>query len=55
MPLEISNVFVFINSFKLINFVSQIFHFIFPECSIVFMSKILQVISIDLAWILQPL
>jgi hypothetical protein len=47
--------FCFIISFKPINFAFQIFHFLVPKCSTDFVSEILQIISIDLAWILQPL
>jgi hypothetical protein len=49
---QISNIFVFIISFKLINFAFQIFPFPFPKRSTGFTSKMLQII---LASILQPL
>jgi hypothetical protein len=35
---QISNIFIFIVSFKLINFVFQIFPFLDPKCSSGFMS-----------------
>jgi hypothetical protein len=52
---QISDIFVFIICFKLINFVFQIFPFLFPNCSAGLKSYILPIISTDLAWILRPL
>jgi hypothetical protein len=52
---QICNMFVFIISFKLINFVLQMFSFLVPKCSTGLTSEVLQIVSTDLAWILQPL
>jgi hypothetical protein len=55
VSVQICNIFVFIISFKLINFVFQISLFFFPNILLVSRLKILLIISIDLAWVLQPL
>jgi hypothetical protein len=55
MPLYKSLIFFFIISFKLINFAFQTFPFLVLKCSTGYTFKILKIISIDLAWVLQSL
>jgi hypothetical protein len=52
---QISDIFVFVISYKLINFAFQMLPFLVPKYSTGFTSYILQSISIGLVWILQPL
>jgi len=54
-PIHVCDVFDLTVSFKLINFIFQIFFLFVPELSTGFTSYIVRIIYIALAWILYPL
>ena len=54
-PVQVPNVFVLTVSFKFLNSSSQLYLLFVPEMSANYMSYIVQIIYIALAWILYPL